>query len=146
MVYDVSELASQIKGVVLTPGDEGYQNAIHRWASNAERNAAVVAQVTSPQDVVAAVPTPHQCSRTNLQLKFAKKASLEVAVSGGKHSASGASSTEGGLLIDLSKMRKVRVNTTNNTIIAQGGCLWIDVDQAAADHGLATGYIVVAVI
>ena len=83
---------------------------------------------------------------TDLELKFAKKAGLEVAVSGGKHSASGASSTEGGLLIDLSKMRKVKVDTKTNTIIAQGGCLWIDVDQAAADHGLATGYLVIMVI
>ena len=58
MVYAVSELASQIKGTVLTPGDEGYQDAIRRWASNAERNAAVVAQVTSSQDVAAAVLTP----------------------------------------------------------------------------------------
>ena len=63
MVYDVSELASQIKGVVLSPGDEGYQDAIHRWASNAERNAAVVAQVTSPEDVAAAVHIPQECSR-----------------------------------------------------------------------------------
>jgi FAD/FMN-containing dehydrogenase len=65
---------------------------------------------------------------------------LEVAISGGRHSASGASSSEGGLVIDLSKMRKVKVDKTKNHIIAQGGCLWVDVDTAAAKYDLATGY------
>lgn len=64
---------------------------------------------------------------------------MEVAVAGGKHSASGASSTEGGLVIDLSRMRTVKVDVEKRQIIAQGGCLWVDVDTAAAEHGLATG-------
>ena len=64
---------------------------------------------------------------------------MEVAISGGRHSASGASSSEGGLVIDLSKMRNVKVDTTTNCIIAQGGCLWADIDSAAAKYELATG-------
>jgi len=48
------ELASKISGTVLVPGDEGYAAGIHRWATNAERNAAVVVQVTSASDVSAA--------------------------------------------------------------------------------------------
>jgi len=42
-------------------------------------------------------------------------------------------------VIDLSKMRGVRVDTAKNLIIAQGGCLWEDVDKAGAEYGLATG-------
>lgn len=42
-------------------------------------------------------------------------------------------------MIDLCKMRAVRVDTEKNLIIAQGGCLWEDVDKAGAEHGLATG-------
>jgi FAD/FMN-containing dehydrogenase len=42
-------------------------------------------------------------------------------------------------VIDLSKMRAVRVDKEKNLIIAQGGCLWEDVDKAGAEHGLATG-------
>jgi FAD/FMN-containing dehydrogenase len=64
---------------------------------------------------------------------------LEVAISGGRHSASGASSSQGGLVIDLREMRKVSVNTINNTIAAQGGCIWEDVDVEAAKYHLATG-------
>ena len=64
---------------------------------------------------------------------------MEVAISGGGHSASGASSSEGGLVIDLKQMRKARVDTSTNRVVAQGGCLWIDVEQALAEHKLATG-------
>ena len=64
---------------------------------------------------------------------------MEVAISGGRHSLSGASSTEGGLVIDLRKMNAVTVDTTKNYVIAQGGCLWADVDAAAAKYELATG-------
>lgn len=58
-------------------------------------------------------------------------------VSGGRHSSSGASSTHGGLVIDLAKMRKVLVDVPTKTLRAQGGCIWEDVDNAAADHALA---------
>jgi FAD/FMN-containing dehydrogenase len=64
---------------------------------------------------------------------------LEIAISGGKHSVSGAASSEGGLVIDLSKMRDVKVDTEKNLIIAQGGCLWEDVDKAGAEYDLVTG-------
>ena len=64
---------------------------------------------------------------------------MEVAVSGGRHSASGASSSEGGLVIDLREMRKVTVDTKTNRIIAQGGATWEDVDREAAKYDLATG-------
>ena len=52
------DLASKIKGKVVVPGDEGYAAAIHRWAINAEKKAAVVVQVTSPADVAEAVLLP----------------------------------------------------------------------------------------
>jgi UDP-N-acetylenolpyruvoylglucosamine reductase len=71
-------------------------------------------------------------------LLFAQSHGLEVAVLGGGHSTSGSSSTEGGLVVDLTKMRQVTVNPENLTIKAQGGTIWEDVDYAAAKYGLAT--------
>lgn len=68
---------------------------------------------------------------------LSRKHSVSFVVSGGKHSSSGASSTEGGLVIDLAKMRKVQVDPSTKTAKVQGGCLWQDVDEAAAEHGLA---------
>jgi UDP-N-acetylenolpyruvoylglucosamine reductase len=86
---------------------------------------ALVVQVSSSTDVSKA-------------LLFAQEHGLEVAVLGGGHSTSGSSSTEGGLVIDLSKMRKVEVDPDARTIKAQGGTTWQDVDHAAADYNLAT--------
>lgn len=57
---------------------------------------------------------------------------------GGGHSTGGTSSTEGGLTIDLSGMRAVKVDKDSKLIVAQGGCLWEDVDNAAIEKGLAT--------
>lgn len=67
---------------------------------------------------------------------FASSNQLELAVCGGGHATSGSSSTDGGLCIDLSKMRGVTVDPTKKTISAQGGALWADVDAEAAKYGL----------
>jgi len=69
---------------------------------------------------------------------FAKAQSVELAVCGGGHSTNGSSSTDGGVCIDLSKMRRVEVDPDQKTIMAEGGALWADVDAAAGEHGLAT--------
>jgi hypothetical protein len=63
MTVGLSELKEQIGGSIVTPEDAGYADAIHRWASNAEKKAAVIVQVTSSADVAAAVllPTTSQC-------------------------------------------------------------------------------------
>jgi len=56
---DTTELSSKIKGPVLTPGAEGYENSLKRWAVNSERNAAIVVLVKSSEDVAAAVHPDH---------------------------------------------------------------------------------------
>ncbi|KDQ12316.1 hypothetical protein BOTBODRAFT_146774, partial [Botryobasidium botryosum FD-172 SS1] len=62
---------------------------------------------------------------------------LDLAICGGGHSASGASSTEGGLVIDMGKkMNGVRVDTEKKVACVQGGALWGDVDAASMKHGL----------
>lgn len=71
-------------------------------------------------------------------VKYANDQGLDLAVKGGGHSTAGASSTDGGLLINLSKMRHVNVDAEKRLLYVQGGCLWHDVDVAAWQHGLAT--------
>lgn len=68
---------------------------------------------------------------------FARTWSLDLAICGGGHASNGASSSDGGLVVDLSQMRAVTVDPSAMTIKAQGGCLWVDVDKAAGEHGLA---------
>lgn len=58
-------------------------------------------------------------------------------VAGGKHSSSGAYSTDGIFVIDLAKMRKVEINPSTKFAKVQGGCIWHDVDEVASNHGLA---------
>ncbi|KAL8773921.1 MAG: hypothetical protein Q9209_001351 [Squamulea sp. 1 TL-2023] len=71
-------------------------------------------------------------------LLFAQSHGIDFAICGGGHSTSGASSSLGGIVIDLSSMRSAHVDPWSRTITAQGGCLWADVDAAAGEHGLAT--------
>lgn len=71
-------------------------------------------------------------------LLWAQEHGIDIAVKGGGHSTAGTSSSEGGLVIDLSRMTRVTVDAGNKTITAQGGATWKDVDEAGAAHGLAT--------
>lgn len=70
-------------------------------------------------------------------LLFSRAQGLDLAVVGGGHGTSGAASTDGGLVIDLSRMRAVAVDKQAMTVTAEGGCLWSDVDREAAKYGLA---------
>ncbi|EFR02279.1 mitomycin radical oxidase [Nannizzia gypsea CBS 118893] len=119
-------LKSQVKSSeILTPSSAGYADAIARWSDAAVKPAGAVMLAANVEDISVAV-------------KLAQEHKLDLAVKGGGHSVSGASSTEGGLVIDLALMRHVEVDVDRKTITAQGGCLWVDVDEAGARHGLAT--------
>lgn len=108
--------------LVLTPSMDGFQDSIKRWASSAEKQAGLVVFPRSTSDLVNIV-------------QFSVNNGIELAIGGGMHSFF--SSTEGGISIDLSKMNGVFVDPEAMTITVQGGALWSDVDDAAAQHGLA---------
>jgi FAD/FMN-containing dehydrogenase len=80
---------------------------------------------------------PSNSKEVSLAVKFAVSNQIPMTVCGGGHSSSGASSSEG-MVIDLRKMRKVKVDTEAMTVEFGGGCLWEDVDSALEQHGLAT--------
>jgi hypothetical protein len=83
------------------------------------------------------VVQPTQASDISVTLLWAQKYSVDVAVKGGGHSTAGTSSSDGGVVIDLSQMTKVTVDTAKKVITAQGGATWREVDEAGAVHGLA---------
>ncbi|WPH01103.1 Hypothetical protein R9X50_00393800 [Acrodontium crateriforme] len=125
---NIDELRKMFSGSnarVLNPGDDGYSNSILRWSRAAEKPAAVCVMPSSSEEVATAV-------------KFATRHNFDLAVKGGGHSTAGASSTNGGVLIDLGGMRNVKIDVEKNTLYVQGGALWTDVDDAAWEHGLAT--------
>ena len=71
-------------------------------------------------------------------VKHAQKYKIDIATCGGGHSVSGASSSNGGIVVDLSEMQRVIVDPFPMIITVQGGCVWADVDRKAAEYGLAT--------
>ena len=122
-----AELEREFKGNLVTPGHPEYEEAIKRWAANASRRASVVAFVSCPQDVA-------------LAIKYAGEAGLPLAVRGGGHNPAGSSSSEGGVVIDLSRyLNQCRVDAQNKLAYVGGGALWEAVDRAAIQHGLASG-------
>ncbi|KAG8771772.1 hypothetical protein FRC12_003416 [Ceratobasidium sp. 428] len=110
--------------------EPGY--SIKRWAENAEKPAIAVAYPANADDVAELLAF--------VQGKglYANQVRLDVAVKGGGHSASGASSTDGGLVIDLEPhLHDVRIDAERKLAYVGGGALWKHVDQAAAEYGLA---------
>ncbi|KAI7284135.1 hypothetical protein KC345_g2455 [Hortaea werneckii] len=124
-IHELRRLLAETDAHVRAPTDEGYTASIERWSKAAEKPAGVAVAPTSAEEVAIA-------------LRYASQNAIDVAVKGGGHSTAGASSTHGGLLIDLGRMRKVDVDTEKQRLHVQGGCLWGDVDDAGYKHGLAT--------
>src|SRR5262249_57551062 len=71
-------------------------------------------------------------------VRFARDHDLEIAIRGGGHNVAGTAVCDGGLVIDLSAMRGVRVDPADRRAWVQGGALWGDVDHETQAHGLAT--------
>jgi FAD/FMN-containing dehydrogenase len=90
-----------------------------------DRHPALVACCTGPSDVKAAIG-------------FARSEGLDVAVRGGGHNVAGNATCDGGLVIDLSPMKGVRVDPEARTARAQGGLTWGELDAETQAHGLAT--------
>ncbi|KAK5744225.1 hypothetical protein LTR17_002255 [Elasticomyces elasticus] len=124
-IEKLRQLLSGTKASVLSPSNTGYDVSIDRWSRAAIKQAGVAVVPTSAEEIAIAV-------------KYATEQNIDLAVKGGGHSTAGASSTHGGLLIDLGHMRNVKVDEDMNLLYVQGGALWSDVDEAAWKHGLAT--------
>lgn len=115
----------RFKGNIVTPEDPGYEKALDRWAANTVQRAAIVAFVKDVRDVT-------------LAIGYARASGLRIAIRGGGYSVSGASSVDGGLVIDLSRyFNNVRIDAAYQLAYAQGGATWRAVDSAAIPYGLA---------
>ncbi|ETN41017.1 uncharacterized protein HMPREF1541_02950 [Cyphellophora europaea CBS 101466] len=125
---DIDAIRSLLAGTdaeVLTPDAAGYPDTIKRWSMAASKPAGVSILPTTAVQVASVV-------------KYAAEKGLDVAVKGGGHSTAGVSSTDGGLLFDLGKMRGVTFDEASSTLRVQGGANWGDVDAVAFQHGVGT--------
>ncbi|MGZ7087243.1 MAG: FAD-binding oxidoreductase, partial [Ilumatobacteraceae bacterium] len=118
-------LRSGVTGQVIVPSDAGYDSARRVWNGNVDRRPAVVVRCSGVADVQFAVG-------------FACEHDLLVSVRGGGHSAPGYGTNDGGIVIDLSAMRGIRVDPTARRAQAQGGVLWRELDRETQAFGLAT--------
>ena len=125
MVRDVESLRAAVVGEVLVGQDPGYDEARALWNGGIDRRPAVVVR-------------PVQAADVSVAIAFARQHGLEVAVRGGAHGASGAAVTEGGLMIDLSRMRDVRVDPAGRRCLVGGGATLAERDTATQKHALAT--------
>jgi FAD/FMN-containing dehydrogenase len=126
----LQELREIVRGEVIGPADPAYEQARPVWNGMIDKRPAVIVRCASAADVVEAV-------------QFARSEDLEIAVRGGGHSLPGFSTTNGGIVVDLSAMRAIEVDAAARTVRVQGGATWADLDQQTQAFGLAvTGGLV----
>ncbi|NTJ66304.1 FAD-binding oxidoreductase [Agrobacterium rhizogenes] len=124
-----SELRSnpqlRLKGDLVLEGNEGYEEARKVWNGAIDKRPAMIAYCEDVQDVVKAVT-------------FARSRAVPVAVRSGGHNVAGLSVCDGGLVIDLSRMKCIDVDPVRRTARAEAGLSLGEFDRATQAHGLAT--------
>jgi FAD/FMN-containing dehydrogenase len=121
----LNELRRSMAGTMVGPADDEYDAARRCFNALVDRRPAVIARCAGTGDVAAA-------------FDFARAHGLEVAVRGGGHNPAGHCVLDGGLVIDLSRMRAVVVDGEARVARADGGATWLDFDSATQDFGLVT--------
>src|SRR5438874_10051476 len=121
----VEQFQAGLRGPLLRPGNDAYDPARKLWNGMFDRKPALIARCAGAADVITAV-------------NFARDHGLHVAVRGGGHSIPGHSVCDGGLLIDLSTMKGIRVDPAARRARAEPGVKWIDFDHETQAFGLAT--------
>jgi FAD/FMN-containing dehydrogenase len=124
-VTAVEELRSALRGPVLGPEDPGYDAARTLHNAMIDKRPALIARCTGVADVRAA-------------LDFGLRHELEIAVKGGGHNVAGKALCDGGLVIDFSIMKGIRVDPESRTIRAQAGVTWGEFDRETQLFGLAS--------
>ncbi len=121
----VKQFAPALKGPIIQNGDEAYEKARRVYNAMIDRKPRLIVPCADIADVIHCVD-------------FARKHKLPLAIRGGGHSAPGFGTCDDGLVIDLSRMKGIRIDPRNRTARIEGGCTWRDVDHATQIFGLAT--------
>ncbi|HEX7374731.1 MAG TPA: FAD-binding oxidoreductase [Steroidobacteraceae bacterium] len=122
---DLQQLKASLRGALLLAGDPGYDTARRVRNQSIDKHPALIVQPTGVSDVRTAVD-------------FARAKDLLLAVKCGGHSYSGRSTCEGGLQLDLSTFRGVRVDPAARTAYVSGGSLLGEIDHEAMSLGMVT--------
>jgi FAD/FMN-containing dehydrogenase len=122
--HAIADFAASLRGGLVGPGDGTYDERRKVWNGSIDRYPALIALCAGVADVIAAV-------------RFARTHGLVVAVRGGGHSFPGLSTNDGGIVIDLSLMKGIRVDPEAQTARAQAGVLLGELDRETQEFGLA---------
>jgi FAD/FMN-containing dehydrogenase len=121
----IAELEGTLRGELIRPADPGYDQARAVWNAAHDRHPAMIIRCAGTADVIRAV-------------EFARSEGLTVAVRGGGHSIAGFSTCDGGVVIDTSPMKGIRVDPASRRAVAQPGLTWGEFDHETQAFGLAT--------
>ena len=121
----IDAFRSAVRGELILSGAAGYETARQVWNGNIDRRPALIVRCTGPADVQRAVD-------------FARTHELLLSLRCGGHSAPGYGTNDGGMVIDMSPMKGIRVDPAARTARAQGGVLWCEFDHETQAFGLAT--------
>jgi FAD/FMN-containing dehydrogenase len=114
-----------LRGSAIHPGDPSYDAARTVYNAMIDRKPRIVVECADVADVIRSV-------------EFARENGVTLAVRGGGHSVPGFGTCDDGLVIDLSRLKSIRVDPTRRVARVDGGCTWADVDHATHVFGLAT--------
>jgi hypothetical protein len=120
----IGALRLRLRGPILLPDDPGYQDSRTVWNAMIDRRPGMVVRCLGSADVIACI-------------QFAREHNLLVCIKGGGHNIAGLATADGALMLDLSLMRGVWVDSKNRIARAQGGCQLGDIDRETQIHGLA---------
>ena len=120
----IEKFAAQLRGKIVMASDDNYNETRKIYNAMIDKRPGMFAMCTDVADVIASV-------------NFARENGLTVAIRGGGHNGGGLGLCDGGLVIDLSGIKFVRVDTSDNTVRVGGGNLWGEVDHATHAFGLA---------
>ena len=121
----ISELSGHVRGDVILPGDPRYEEARRVYNAMIDRRPAAIVRCAGVADVMAAV-------------RAARADGLTISIRGGGHSVPGFGTADDALVIDLARMRGIRVKPSARLVQAEGGCTWGDFNHATHAFGLAT--------
>jgi FAD/FMN-containing dehydrogenase len=121
----VLQLQDHLQGEVISPGDERYERARRVWNGRIDRSPTGIVYCTDPQDV-------------RIAIEFARLNEMPVAIRGGGHSMIGLSVCDGGLVIDLSRLKGITVDPRTAIARAQAGLTLGEFVHEIQRYGLAT--------
>ena len=123
----IPDIRTKVRGRVIAPDDDGYDEARTVVAGGIDRRPAVIVQVADAGDV-------------SYVVSLARDSGMELAVRCGGHSSAGHSVSEGGIVLDLRNMKALDIDVDGRTAWAESGLTAGEYSTRTAAHGLATGF------